>query len=137
MEISSLRQQNDTIKELRRRIKQTNTRSVLELEEILSSVADRKAFILLLDSFETEKTITRDLLENLIDHTFEMNSEILNYMENEIDFSKTFTDIFSLTNIKSIIIFAIGIGIVISLSVNGELTARALNLILPAAKEAQ
>jgi hypothetical protein len=113
--IDELKQKNSQFKELNKKLKQTPQRTILELEETLASVADRKAFILLLDSFETEKSITRDLLENLIDQSYEINDSVIYYLENEIDFSKGFSDIFSIKNIKSILIFAIGAGIVISI----------------------
>jgi len=128
--LNDLKQKNNSIKELRLKLKQTNTRSILELEEILASVADRKAFILLLDSFETEKSITRDLLESLIDQTYELNSGMIDYMENEIDFSKAFTDIFKVENIKSIVVFAIATGLIIAIITNDELASKIVGAVI-------
>jgi len=128
--LNDLKQKNNSIKELRLKLKQTNTRSILELEEILASVADRKAFILLLDSFETEKSITRDLLESLIDQTYELNSGMIDYMENEINFSKAFTDIFKIENIKSIVVFAIATGLIIAIITNDELASKIVGAVI-------
>ena len=129
--IDELKQKNTQFRELNKKLKQTPQRTILELEETLASVADRKAFILLLDSFETEKAITRDLLENLIDKSYEINDSVIYYLENEIDFSKGFTDIFSVKNIKSILIFAIGAGIVISIVMKDGFGQTLLNALTP------
>jgi hypothetical protein len=129
--IDELKQKNTQFRELNKKLKQTPQRTILELEETLASVADRKAFILLLDSFETEKSITRDLLENLIDQSYEINDSVIYYLENEIDFSKGFSDIFSIKNIKSIVIFAIGAGIVISIVMKDGFGQTLLNSLMP------
>jgi hypothetical protein len=129
--INELKQKNSQFRELNKKLKQAPQRTILELEDTLASVADRKAFILLLDSFETEKAITRDLLENLIDQSYEINDSVIYYLENEIDFSKGFTDIFSVKNIKSIVIFAIGAGIVISIVMKDGFGQTLLNALTP------
>jgi type I site-specific restriction endonuclease len=137
MIVDDLKNKNNQIKELRKKLKQSPQRSILELEDILSSVADRKAFILLLDSFETEKSITRDLLESLIDQTYELNYRMIDYMENDFDMSKSFTDLFNTKNIKSILIFAIGAGIIISIVTQDGLAKSIIGALIPIEKEAQ
>jgi hypothetical protein len=134
--IVEMKNKNNNIKTLRQKLRQTpNRTSMLELDLMLASIADRKAFILLLDTFETEKEITRDLLEALIDHSFDMNSDIIDYLENEITLSKGFTDMFTTKNIKSIVLLAIAIGIVIAVASNDKLASFAVNSALETKKE--
>jgi hypothetical protein len=129
--IDELKTKNNSIKELRQKIRQSpNRTTILQLDEILSNIKDKKAFILLLDTFETEKEITRELLELLIDHSFEINADMIEYMENGMNLSKFITNFFDTKNIKSIIIIAVALGIVISVSSNDTLAEKFINIII-------
>ena len=126
--MKKLKEKNAFIKTLRLRLRQAPGRSsISELDDILSSITDKKAFILLMDAFETEKEITRELLEQLIDHSFEMNEEIIDYLENEINLAKGFADVFAIKNIKSILIFAVALGIILSIASHPQIAAKLLN----------
>lgn len=114
-----LKTKNNSIRELQERIRQSTGRtSRLEVEEMLVAVADRKAFVLLLDMYETEKEITRELLEDFMEHSYEMNNGIFMYMERRNDLSEVLERIFNIKNIKAIVIASVALGIVFAISTN-------------------
>lgn len=131
MPMNKLKEKNNSIKALQQKLKQSPGRTYQDINNILTTVADRNAFILLMDTFETEKEITRDLLECLIDHSYEIHLGMIEYMEDEINLSKGFKDIFSTENLKSIIIFAISVGIVLSIASNEKMAGRVIDIFFP------
>lgn len=121
-----LKTKNNSIRELQDRIRQSTGRtSRSEVEEMLIAVADRKAFVLLLDMYETEKEITRELLEDFMEHSYEMNNGIFMYMEKRNDLSEVLERIFNVKNIKAIIIASVALGIVFAVATN-EVVAKAV-----------
>jgi hypothetical protein len=118
--MASLREKNDAIKELRNKLKDTASRAStwMELDNALAGVADRKAFILLLDMYETEKELSREFFEELIDKSVDVNNHIFLYMENNSDVGNMFAKVFSVGNIKSVLIFAVAVGVVIAIATN-------------------
>ena len=120
MSMASLREKNDAIKELRNKLKDTASRAStwMELDNALAGVADRKAFILLLDMYETEKELSREFFEELIDKSVDVNNHIFLYMENNSDVGNMFAKVFSVGNIKSVLIFAVAVGVVIAIATN-------------------
>lgn len=131
--LKDLRDKNTKIKEIKGKLKQTNAKtSASELDAILSSLVDKKAFLILLDAFETEKEIYRDIFESLIEHSFEINECVIDYLENGIDLSKGVTDLFQFSNIKAVLLIAVSIGIVIAIVSNSELVLKIAGNSLPA-----
>lgn len=127
---------NASIKDLKLRLKQTSARqSVLEIDSILSNITDKKAFILLLDMYETEKEITRDLLESLIDHSYELNSDIIFHMEYNMGFTKELAKFFEFGNFKSVIMLALAIGIILSIIFNPSIIEKIIDTSIQPNKE--
>lgn len=108
--------------------------SVIQLDNVLSSTTDRKAFIYLLDMFDTEKELTKELLEDLIDHTVEFNELLIEIIRIDLvkgheGLSDKLLQFFQVKNLKNIIVLAIFIGLVISVSNSEDLSANILKYI--------
>lgn len=126
-----LKAKNDAIRELQERIRQSTARtSRLEVEEMLVAVADRKAFVLLLDMYETEKEITRELLEDFMEHSYDMNNGIFMYIEQSGSLSR----IFRVENIKAIVIASVALGLVFAIATNESLAGKLIDTVIEKGK---
>jgi hypothetical protein len=126
-----LKVKNENIKDLKLTLKQYPKQTILQLENILSNVQDRKAFVFLLDAHETEKDITREILEQLIDCTVDINTEFISQLE---DLSKThkpfdLASIFSTENWKSLVIITVIAGVVASMALNENVAIKVLDIV--------
>lgn len=126
--METLKGKNETIKSLKQALRQYPRQSVMELDNILSDVKDKQSFIFLLDSHETEKEITRDILERFIDYTVDMNEEFIDFLEKNHSIGMWFDKFFSLSNWKGIIILVLSIGMILSITFNKEVAIKALDI---------
>lgn len=134
-----IRAKNESIKGLKQILKQSPKQSLLELDNILSNVQDRKAFIFLLDLHETEKEIARELLEEFIDVTFDINNDIIDKLfelsevqvaiKNEDNLVDKFFIFFSFKNIKGLLVFSLVMGIVLSITLNNDVAIKLINAV--------
>jgi hypothetical protein len=125
-----LKQKNEQIKELKLIFRQSSKQTLIQIENILQDVSDKKAFIFLLDAQETEKEITREIIENLIDKTTELNSELIDLIEKKYNssISNILNEIFSPQNFKSLLIAAVVFGLLLSISTHGDVSLRILDI---------
>lgn len=135
-----LKAKNENIKELKHKLRQSPARqSILEIDTLLIDVSDRRAFILLLDMYETEKEITRELLEGLIDHSFDINHGIIDRIEhiNNSNMVKQLLEFFSIENIKSIILLALAIGLALSIAFNNNVAPKVVDSLMSNSKDSK
>lgn len=127
--IESIREKNESFKDLRLRLRQNSRQSLIELDNILSSVQDKKAFVFLMDAYETEKEITREILEQMLETSISINADIISVLEGseKMKISDIFNEIFSGRNAKSLILAAIVIGVLISVASNEELANKLID----------
>lgn len=127
--IESIREKNESFKDLRLRLRQNSRQSLIELDNILSSVQDKKAFVFLMDAYETEKEITREILEQMLETSLSINADIISVLEGseKMKISDIFNEIFSGRNAKSLILAAIVIGVLISVASNEELANKLID----------
>lgn len=129
--MKDLKEKNNQIKELKLILKQTPRQTLIQIENILSDVQDKKSFIFLLDAHETEKEITRELLEELIEKSTELNDEIIEALEKKYSGSigSFINQVFSPENFKSLVIASIVLGILLSIATNEDISLKVLNAI--------
>jgi hypothetical protein len=133
-----MQRKNENFKELKLKLKQSPKQSFIEIDQILSNVQDKKAFVFLMDSHETEKEITREILESMLEHIIELNSEYIDVFKRinmgEGDES-VITTLFQPKNAKSLIIAAIVIGLVLSVAFNESVAIKIIDIVNPMSKE--
>ena len=129
--MQDLKEKNNQIKELKLILKQSPRQTLIQIENILSDVQDKKSFIFLLDAQETEKEITRELLEDLIEKSTELNDEIIEALEKKYsgNISGFINQVFAPANFRSLVIGAIVIGLIISIATNDDISLKILNII--------
>jgi len=129
--LKDLKEKNNQIKELKLILKQSPRQTLIQIENILNDVQDKKSFIFLLDAHETEKEITRELLEDLIEKSTELNDEIIEVLEKKYSgtISGFINQVFAPENFKSLVIGAIVIGLLISIATNDDISLKILNTI--------
>ena len=129
--MQDLKEKNNQIKELKLILKQSPRQTLIQIENILSDVQDKKSFIFLLDAQETEKEITRELLEDLIEKSTELNDEIIELLEKKYsgNISGFINQVFAPANFRSLVIGAIVIGLIISIATNDDISLKILNTI--------
>lgn len=140
--MEDIREKNEQFKEIKAKLRQTPRQSYAELEDLLSDVQDRRAIIFLLDAHETEKEITRDILESLIEKTMDINYDIIEKIENIIsDHAESpsvitkIDDFFTLDNAKVIVMMIAGIGLVISIATNEKVANKLIDAIFSTEQE--
>lgn len=128
--MNTLTEKNNQIKDLKKIFRQYNKKTIIQIENILENIEDRKSFIYLLDIHETEKEITREIIENLIDKTVEINSELIDIIEKKYnsDISSILNEIFSPKNFKSLMIAAVVLGVLFSIATNDIVSLKVLDL---------
>lgn len=135
--IERIRTKNENFKELKLKLKQSTRQSFIELDNILSNVQDKKAFIFLMDSHSTEKEITREILEGLLENIIEMNSDYIEFIkivESNKDGSSVaeiIYNVFSPKNAKTLIIVAITLGLVLSVAFNENVAIKIIDVVTP------
>ena len=129
--MKDLKEKNNQIKELKLILKQSPRQTLIQIENILNDVQDKKSFIFLLDAHETEKEITRELLEDLIEKSTELNDEIIEVLEKKYSgtIASFINQVFTPDNFKSLVIGAIVLGILISIATNDDVSLKVLNTI--------
>ena len=129
--MKDLKEKNNQIKELKLILKQSPRQTLIQIENILNDVQDKKSFIFLLDAHETEKEITRELLEDLIEKSTELNDEIIEALEKKYSgtISGFINQVFAPANFRSLVIGAIVIGLIISIATNDDISLKILNII--------
>jgi len=129
--LKDLKEKNNQIKELKLILKQSPRQTLIQIENILNDVQDKKSFIFLLDAQETEKEITRELLEDLIEKSTELNDEIIEALEKKYsgNISGFINQVFAPANFRSLVIGAIVIGLIISIATNDDISLKILNII--------
>lgn len=120
---------NEAFKELKLRLRTDNRQSFLEIDNILSSVQDRKAFVYLMDAYETEKELTREIIDQMLDNTIDINNSIIDLLEDKskIKLEETLNTVFTPKNIKSLIIAAVVIGIIVSIATNDNVALKIID----------
>lgn len=132
--VSEMRTKNESFKELKLKLKHSPKQTFIEIDNILSSVQDKKAFVFLMDAHETEKEITREILESLIEKTMEFNDDFLDIIEitgKTFDLKSLVLDLFAPKNIKSLLIAAVVIGVLISIATNESVAVRIIDYVVP------
>ena len=115
----NIRIRNENFRELKLRLRRNPRQSLVELDNILSNVQDKRAFVFLMDAYETEKEITRDIIEEMLENTIHINVDLIEILESQNkSLSDIFADIFSAKNIKSLLIASIVLGLLISIATN-------------------
>jgi hypothetical protein len=137
MIVQSIKDKNENFKVLRLKLRQTSRQSLIELDNILSTVQDKKAFVFLMDAYETEKEITREILEQMLETSISINADIIEALEesdkNQImDFMNS---VFTGQNIKSLIIAAIVFGVLISIATHSDIASKIVDVVIPSPKE--
>ena len=134
MPVEAIRIKNDAFRELKLRLRHNPRQSYIEIDNLLSNVQDKKAFIFLMDAYETEKEITREILEHMLDATVSINSEIIHALEEankmKIDIPGLLSEIFNPKNLKALIIAAVIIGILISVSTNENVAIKIVDSVV-------
>ena len=134
MPVEAIRIKNDAFRELKLRLRHNQRQSYIEIDNLLSNVQDKKAFIFLMDAYETEKEITREILEHMLDATVSINSEIIHALEEankmKIDIPGLLSEIFNPKNLKALIIAAVIIGILISVSTNENVAIKIVDSVV-------
>lgn len=115
----NIRIRNENFRELKLRLRRNPRQSLVELDNILSNVQDKRAFVFLMDAYETEKEITRDIIEEMLENTIHINVDLIEILASQNkNISDIFADIFSAKNIKSLLIASIVLGLLISIATN-------------------
>jgi hypothetical protein len=136
--LSSIKNKNEAFKELKLRLKNNPRQSLIELDNILSTTKDKKAFVFLMDSYETEKEITREIIESMLENTIAINIDIIDMFEqNSNNFSKIIVKVFAIENLKSLLIAAIVIGLTISISTNENIAIKVIDYFAPTLLESE
>jgi len=80
--MDKLKDINTSIDNLRVVLRSSNERATAyELNEIIKDTKDARSFIFLLDRFDTEKEITRETIEDLIECTYDFNGLVIEHIE--------------------------------------------------------
>ena len=125
-----LKEINENIKNLRVVLKGKSKSSVIELSKILSDIQDARAFIYLLDKIDTERELTTETLENLIENTHIFNNMVIEQIKiisEEKEELSTVDRIFTWNNVKILVIIAVILGLFVSISTNDKLAESILD----------
>lgn len=129
--IERIRNKNENFRQLKLKLKQAPRQSFIEIDNILSNVQDKKAFVFLMDSHETEKEITREILEGMLDTIIDLNTDYADFIKSkEDDVVKAFNP----KNTKAIILASIAIGIVLAIAFNENIATKLINTVIPTEK---
>lgn len=138
--MGNLQELNNNIRNLRESLKEYDKISAKELNTIISDSTHAKEMIFLLDRIETDRSLTQEILSDLIDFSYEFNTHLLFRLDKNIYFKEIensevkrieeiefgYLDIFSspsrtikfiskevltIENLKALIILAIVVGI--------------------------
>jgi len=136
MASTKLKEKNESFRTLKLRLKQSQKFSYIEIDNILSNVQDKKAFVFLMDSHETEKEITREILEGLLENIIELNSEYCEVIESILGNKKSnahdmVTNLFQPKNLKSLIIAAVTIGLILAVAFSENVAIKVIDIITP------
>lgn len=120
---------NNDIKKLKLILRNSNVNSsILELTDILSSTEEARSFIYLLDKIDTDKELTREILEDLIEYTHEFNSQIILHMELENSRKiLSFDRWINFSNFKTLVILSVMAGIILGISGSDSLITMILS----------
>lgn len=120
---------NNDIKKLKLILRNSNVNSsILELTDILSSTEEARSFIYLLDKIDTDKELTREILEDLIEYTHEFNSQIILHMELENSRKiLSFDRWINFSNFKTLVILSVMSGIILGISGSDSLITMILS----------
>jgi ribosomal protein L4 len=126
----NIRIRNENFRELKLRLRRNPRQSLVELDNILSNVQDKKAFVFLMDSYETEKEITRDILEQMLENTIHINSDLIDILESKNkNIGEMFLEVFNIKNIKSLLIAAIVLGLLVSIATNENVAMKIFDIV--------
>lgn len=120
---------NSSIRDLRIILRNSNERqSAFELSEIIKDTTDARAFIFLLDRFDTDKELTRETIEDLIEHTYNFNGLIIEHIQ-KIQSKETFDiDRFiTFKNLKILLLIALFLGVTWGVANSKTILATVLN----------
>lgn len=125
--MNKLSEINSNIKDLRIVLKSSNDRqSVYEISEIIKDAKDARAFIFLLDRFDTERELTRETVEELIEHTYDFNKLVIEHISKIQDTDKnSILEKLDIKLIKAVLIVSISLGVVYGVS-NSEILLRSV-----------
>jgi hypothetical protein len=126
----NIRIRNENFRELKLRLRRNPRQSLVELDNILSNVQDKKAFVFLMDSYETEKEITRDILEQMLENTIHINSDLIDILDSKNkNIAEMFLEVFNIKNIKSLLIAAIVLGLLVSIATNENVAIKIFDIV--------
>lgn len=132
--VERIKLKNDNFKELKLKLKQSPKQSFIEIDQILSNVQDKKAFVFLMDSHETEKEITREILESMLENLIELNSEYIDIFKSlnlNDDANNVLHSIFQPKNAKALVVAAITIGIILAIAFNESVAIKIIDMVAP------
>jgi hypothetical protein len=131
--VDILKEKNRNFKDLKLMLKHNPRQSFIEIDTILSTVQDKKAFIFLMDAYETEKEITRELIEQLLEYQHSMNNDMISFIElldpTPSVFRQNIISIFDTKNLKPLIIGAIVVGLLFSITFNESVALKIVDMI--------
>lgn len=125
---------NSSINELRIILRNSNERqSAYELNEIIKDTKDARSFIFLLDRFDTDKEITRETIEDLIECTYDFNSLVIEHIDKLHSTTKksnfNIDGILTWKSFKLALAAAILVGVINGVSNSDRLLKSALNYV--------
>ena len=121
---------NTNINNLRIAHKHSNDRSShFELNEIIKDTKDARAFIFLLDRFDTDKAITRETLEDLIENTYDFNDILIEFIYKKPKSKFNIDNYVTFKNIKMALLGSIFIGVIYGVSQSDKLLTSVLNYV--------
>lgn len=121
---------NSNIKNLRLVLKNSNDRqTAFELNEIISNTKDARAFIFLLDRFDTDKELTRETIEDLIEHTYDFNDLVIEHIAKSEDNVLCIEKFLNWKTFKIVIAGAVFIGVIMGVSKSDKLLKASLEYV--------
>lgn len=136
--MESVKKRNEYFKTIKKQLKERGTKhSLIQLDAVLKdSDIDRRAFVFLLDIYDTEREISKELFEDFIDATYDFNEELMEFLKEERKKGTGFNifEYFDTKNLKGILIMALSIGIVIGVASHPEIITGLVKTISVGAK---
>jgi len=120
--MENIKKKNEQFKIIKRQLKERGTKHTLTQLDLVLKESDinRKAFVFLLDVFDTEREISKELFEDFIDSTYDFNEELIEFLKDEQSKGHQLNifQYFDTKNLKAIIIMAVSLGIVLGVAAN-------------------
>ena len=109
--MEDLKKYNEKLNEIKIGVKKISTSgSLLEFIDLIEDDTNKRLYIFLLDRIDTDKEITLELIEDVVEYAHSFNHEVIKKFENS-----GIKKIKSALTVKNVLLFSVSIGIAIGL----------------------